>query len=462
MRTCEAIKADIQAANVALREMFPDGNVNGIDEAKRGAFDELNEKVRALDMEFEEASAAAEAEAKQRDEDKARNDRISELLSRGGNRHDASKSKVPEVLRGAAGYDDEYASQAIREFYAGEEEAEFKGRDSEQGRAFNEYLRTGSQDAINRMRAHERQQNVTTPADGGYLVPEDNRFMNQVVVSQKAYMGVERVATVFTTPHGRPIPLVRTDDTGNDAENIAEATKPTDADDAVFSELQLGAKKLGTGRLLVSTELIEDSGPMIESLLGRLLGKRIGRRIGSQLASGDGTGTNLRGILNQAPQATPADYGLSVTAATGVIANANVALTRIIRAVDIAYRSSANASIVFSDDLLNSLRVAVSASGGFLYPMLSNIGPDNVRKWDGMRVMIDPNYPGFAAQAANDDIATVGDHSEFYVRKVRGLRLVRNPFAEDDKDQVKFNMWHRCDSGLADLRAVRRINVAST
>ena len=475
MRQIEAIKADMLAANQSLRDMFPDGNVDGIPEGKRGEFDELNTKVRALDTEFEEASAALEAEAKERAEDAKRAERARELLSRGGTASDRiaasdlrkaeQRADVPEFLR-ALDVDEEYASKELREFYAGSEEAEFKGRSTEHGRAFNEYLRTGSAEALGFMKAHERQQNVGTAADGGYLVPEDNRFMNQVVVSMKAYMGVERVATVFTTPHGRPIPMPRIDDTAHDAVNATEGTAPSPADapDLAFSELNLGAKKLGTGRLLVSTELIEDSGPMIESLIGRLLGKRIGRRIGQQLANGTGAGTplQLRGILTQAAEAAAPNRLVYSKANGGTITNAATALTRIVRAIDIAYRSSARASIVFSDDLLNQLRVAVSTAGGFLYPMLSNIGPDNVRRWDGMRVLIDPNYPAFD-QTVNNNVmgCTVGDHGEFYVRKVRGMRLVRNPFAEDDKDQVKFNMWHRCDSGLADLKAVRRVRVTT-
>ena len=472
MRDMEAIKADIQAANDSLRTMFPNGNEGGIPPEKRADFDALNEKVRALDTEFEQASAAAEAEAKEREADKARSERLNELLSRGatasdriaaGDIRDAERrADVPAFLRDMD-VDSEYASQAIREFYAGAEEAEFKGRSTEHGRAFNEFLRSGSAEARAALKAHERQQQTGADAAGGYLVPEDNRFMNQVVVSQKAYMGVERVATVFTTPHGRPIPMPRINDTANDATNIGEApaADPADATALAFGELKLEAHKIGTGALHVSTELIEDSGPMIESLIGRLLGKRIGRRVGAQLASGTGASGQLAGILTQAADAGATHRIEYKRASGGSITRAETALTRIVRSIDIAYRSSARSSIVFSDDLLNFLRVAVSTSGGFLYPMLSNIGPDNVRRWDGMRCLIDPNYPSFPTNDGTVAGCTVGDHGEFYVRKVRGMRLVRNPFSDDDKDLVKFNMWHRCDSGLADLAAVRTVMVRS-
>ena len=464
MRTMEAVKADIQSANESLRTMFPKGNLDGITDAKRAEFDALNEHIRALDTEAETVMAAADAEARTREEDAKRQERLAELMSRGQlDRAPAPPAQpgIPPALRSAMDADE--CPDWLREFYEGEglgDGAAF--RDSEHSVAFRDYLRSGSGSDKARLREFERALSTdssgTPPNDtgGGVLVPEDNRFMNTVVESMKAYRGVERVAMVFTTSHGRPIPVPRTDDTGNDAVSIAEATKPADALDMPFTQVVLDAHKKGTGRLLVSTELIEDSGPMIERLIGRLLGKRIGRHIGEQLATGDGNGENLRGILNQAAAESTPILNLDTN---GVLQDQPTALSKIVRSVDIAYRQSAMASIVFSDDMLNALRTAVNANSNFLYPMISNIGPDNVRRMDGMRVIIDPNYPAFPSAAGDVNVATVGDHSEFYVRKVRGMRLVRNPFSHDDTDQVKFNMWHRCDSALIDLRAVRRVQI---
>ena len=456
MRTIEEIRSDIQTVNHNLLDLAgKDGDkVRDFDNAKREAFDAINTKVRALDTELEEAVAAKEAEARTKAEDDARRERVAELLSRNARpmTHGApvEAGQVPAAVRAAM--EAEECPDWLREFEEGVEgSSDVRSTDREDHRAFRDYVQRGIMSAGQQL----RDQSVGTPGEGGHTVPVDTRFYNRVVLSMKAFQGIERAMMVFTTSHGRKIPVPTADDTAqmpttNTAEGVSGGTAPN----VTFGQVELGAIKVGSGGLKVSTELLEDSGVMVEALLGRLLGTRIGRRIGNQLLHGDGQSGNMQGAIAAATASTTGDLAVSTT---GVITDPQTALARIVRSVDIAYRTMPTATICLSDDLLNSIRTAVHPSGsGFLYPSIAFVGPDAVRRADGMRVIIDPNFPKYAT--GNDVThAIVGDISQFWLRRVRGMRVIRNPFSDDQTDQVRFTLWHRCDSRLVDSKAIAKV-----
>ena len=421
MRTIEQVRADIRAANQSLLAMFPEGNENGVPEAKRGEFDELNEKIRALDTEFDEVSRHVTAERDAKEAVEARNKRLAHLMSRAReqakDRGDPAPAPlpVPELITQVSERDEEAAddSPLMRQFYEGGNDLVTPGRltRSVDNKAMRRFFRTGDPGSLVRIsedwtraeivqarqEAQARANVATTPdASGGYLIPDDNRFMNRIVETMKAYIGVERLAMVFTTSGGNPMPIPTVDDTGNTAGAVAEGASPAETAMA-FGEVVLGAFKRSTGPLPVSTEIMQDSGPALETVLGRLLGIRLGRQAASDYASGAGGAGAPNGILT----ATAKGGDLVWDRSDQALVNANRAGGVLARAVDIAYRTMANAAVAISDDLLNAFRTAVgagTAGGQFLYPQLAfSDGPDAVRRFQGLRLVIEPNYPTFAA-----------------------------------------------------------------
>ena len=481
MRTIDEVRSDIRAANQSLLEMFPEGNEDGIPEAKRGAFDELNDKIRALDTEFDEVSRHVNAERDAKEAVEARNRRLAHLLSRAKEQADRGQPAPPlppEFLTQAQrDEEDTDDSPLMRQFYEGGDAPSTPGRltRSDENKAMRHYFRTGDPGCLVRVgedwtraeieqaraQAQARANVATTPdASGGYLIPDDNRFMNRIVETMKAYQGVERVAMVFTTSGGNPMPIPTVNDTGNTAVGVAEGASPAETAMA-FGEVVLGAFKRSTGPLPVSTEIMQDSGPALETVLGRLLGIRLGRQAASDYASGAGGAGAPNGILTATAKGGDLVWDRSDMALT----NANRAGGVLARAVDIAYRTMANASVCISDDLLNAYRTAVgvgTAGGQFLYPQLAfSDGPDAIRRFQGLRLHIEPNYPTFAAGTGTAKMATVGDHTAFFIRKVRGMRVTRNPFLYSVSDRVVFQGWMRYDCDLTDQEAVKHVLVTS-
>ena len=481
MRTIEQVRSDIKAANQSLLGMFPEGNESGIPEGKRAAFDELNEKIRALDAEFEEVSTAVNAERDAKAANERREQRLSELMSRAREEAKDRGEPVPEIVvqHAQRDEDDPDDSPLMREFYEGGEIPGATGRveRSESNKAMRHFFRTGDPGCLLRIseewtraeivqarqeaQTRKSRANVaTTPdASGGYLIPEDNRFMNRVVESMKAFRGVERLATVLTTSGGGPMPIPTGNDTANLAVAVAEAGSPAETAMA-FGEVILNAYKHSTGPLPVNTEIMQDSGPALETIVGRRLGRRLGRKAAMDYATGTGVDAP-HGILT----ATAKGGDLVWDRSDMALVNANRAGGVLARAVDIAYRTMADAACAISDDLLNAFRTAVgagTAGGQFLYPQLAfSDGPDAVRRFQGLRIIIEPNYPTFAAGTGTAKMATVGTHAEFIIRKVRGMRITRNPFLYSVSDRVVFQGWMRYDCDLTDTEAVKHILVTS-
>ena len=465
-RTCAEIDADRRSINVSLVDIFPDGNVNGATDEQKSRFDALNVQIKALDEEYDAAAAAANAERDARELNAERQKRLDALKSRMEEeaKERGEKPRTAELPPGiAAGEVEREDSPLVDQFWNGRMTMDARGRitRSEENKSFLRYLQTGDETGL---RSDKDGRVITranvvvgTPSAGGLWVPDDNRYANMVIETMKAYAGVEQVAFVFSTPGGSDLPIPTVNDTANVAVGVAEATAAAEAALTV-GRLVLGAYKVTSGALPVSTEMTEDSGPAIEAIIGRLLGIRMGRKVAADYANGAGGSNAPNGIL------TAAAKGGDLARSGGTISDMHLAGGVIARAVDIAYRNMPNAAFVTSDDLLNAFRTAIgTANGNFLYPQLAfSDGPDAVRRFQGMRVVIEPNYPAFPAGSGTTKAATVGDHMAYFIRKVRGLRMTRNPYVKSDEDMITFQTWLRHDADLTDTEAVKHILVTSS
>ena len=455
MRTREQINADMKSAMDKLRTLTE----NGVTGDNRSEVKELNGTLKTLRTEQEELMAAAEAEKRQKAEDAELERRTKELLAQPRSTEPAKPSEAATRAAAADGKTREDAMPTwLRDFYEGPTQGDFDraAENAEDVTELREYCRTG----VIPDDAQQRALAVGADASGGYLVPENTSFMNRVVMSMKAFEGVERVATIVTTNTGAPLPIPTLNDTANDGENVAEGAASGTQTDPAFGEATLDVDKITSGPIEMSTELIQDSGPAAETLLGRIIGQRIGRQAGSRYATAaDATG-KFKSLVNQATLGNTVKpvWDLSDAGYTAAIPASGLAAA-CVRAVSIYYRRMVDASVLIADDFLNDLQTARGTDGHLVYPYLAFVGPDQVRTLQGMRLVIEPNYASKPTAAGTWVAATVGDHSAVYIRRVRGLRIFRNPFINSAKDQVTFQGWIRAGMALTDALAVKRFEI---
>jgi HK97 family phage major capsid protein len=287
-------------------------------------------------------------------------------------------------------------------------------------------------------------QNVTTAADGGYLVPEG--FVNNLEVAMLHYGGILGVADVIRTSSGNDLPWPTLNDTSNTGALLAEDAEVTKLD-AAFGQTVYNAYKYTSRLMLVSQELMEDSAFNIPNVIGQIAGERLGRVLNTACTTADGS-------------SKPA--GIVTGAAAGVTAAATAAITtdeikNLKRSVDIAYRP--NAKWMMND-----------ATAGYLLKLQDGqsnyIWEENYRSADPTRLL------GHEVVINNDmaDIGTsavpiiFGDFSKHKIRMVNDVRLYRMQERYREFDQDGFVAFMRFDSGVLDAggNPIKKMTMASS
>lgn len=311
---------------------------------------------------------------------------------------------------------------------------------------FDAFLRGGFENLDSEQRAllnEMRAQSVSTADKGGYTVPIE--FRDRVVETMKQFGGVANISTVFETESGNSIQWVVTDGTAEVGAMIGESTS-ADTQDITFAQAALGAKKMTSKVILVSNELLLDSGVDIYGLIGRRCGTRIGRGEANQLINGDGTGNNITGLLAQATTGY-------TTATTNAIAWAD--LLQLKHSVDPAYRAN-TANWLWNDQTLLAVKSLKDSQGRPLWlPDVAGLTPAT---FDGDKYQIDQAMPTIAAGKAS---VAYGDFSAFQIRRVKYQVLKRLVEKYAEADQTGFVMFHRFDALLEDVAAVKLLKLAA-
>jgi HK97 family phage major capsid protein len=167
-----------------------------------------------------------------------------------------------------------------------------------------------------------------TAAQGGNVVPTD--FLAEVQTHLKAYGGVRDVARIITTANGQNLPIPTSDDTGNTAKLVSEATAPSTTTRVPFGQVTMEAARYQSGPIKVSMELLQDSAIDIESYISEAMGTRFGRITNTHYTTRSSTeSAGPHGFIGES---------------SGAVAVANNALTYenvidLIHSVDPAYRT---------------------------------------------------------------------------------------------------------------------------
>ena len=275
---------------------------------------------------------------------------------------------------------------------------------------------------------------------GGYLVP--TTMGNRIIETMQAFGGIRRAATVMQTSSGEDILWPTNDDTAQKAVIVGESQDVGETD-ITFGQVKIGAFKYSTKVLRVPFELLQDSAFRLDSFISRKFGQRLGRGTAAHYATGAGT-TEPTGLT------VAASVGHTAASGTEVVYKD---LLRTKHSVDPAYRQ--RASWVFSDSLLLGLKEMEDSQGRPLWkPAIATDAPDLI---DGDPFIIDQGVP---APEAGAIAAAYGDLTEYVIRDVRGIMMMRlyEKFAE--YGQVGYLAFFRTDGNLMDTSAVKTLKMA--
>ena len=307
---------------------------------------------------------------------------------------------------------------------------------------------------------------------GGYLVPDDNTFMREVQMAELAHGGVQTVARVITTSTGAPLPIPTIDDTAaTGAATTAENAASTDVD-LSFGESSMGAFMQTSGRLSATHQAIQDAGPNLPMLLGMLAMERIMRIESNRFMNGSGSGQPTGAEVAFAVEGTPANVAYDMSEGAYVFKGGTVKrrpwedFIDVKKSVNAAYRMGPRFSLVCSDLLDTYFSRAVGTDG---HPVFRDWGMMNTARsgmsYGGMNIVTDFSLadPTLTTAGNNRPWGLVGDFAWFWIRKVAGIAMIRDPYTNATNLATNWVFGRRCDSkGLFNTGsnpAVRQLQV---
>ena len=290
---------------------------------------------------------------------------------------------------------------------------------------------------------------------GGYLVPDDNTFMAEVQKQLLAHGGVVNVARIISTPNGRPLPIPTIDDTAaTGAGRVAENTASTDVD-LTFGEKSMGAHMITSGRLSATIQAVDDAGPSLPMLLGMLAAERIQRKESGLFINGDGAG-DPQGLAH-AFQVTGYTFKYDISVGHYVLVANDAdstpmweAFIDVKKAVNAAYRAGPRFSLVTSDQLDTVFARATDKDGR---PIFRSWGEGNTAmgagmRYAGMNIVSDYSIADTAltVASADNEMGWIGDFNWFWIRRVMGMAMIRDPYTNAANLATNWVFGRRCDS----------------
>jgi HK97 family phage major capsid protein len=319
-----------------------------------------------------------------------------------------------------------------------------KAREKAEDRAFERWLRYGSTDLTPEERTimsrrrdtgdpERRAQGTNVDTAGGYLVTPT--FANRIVEAMKFFGGMRRARTfVFSTDTGAAFHVPTNDGTGNLGTIIPEnpGTAVSEQDEA-FGQVRLDAYTYSSKMVKVSIELLQDSAFDIPGFISRKLGERIARATNPHFTTGDAV-NKPQGVVTAA---TLGKTGASTTAVTFD------ELIDLEHSVDIAYRD--RAEWMCHDFTVREMKQLKDGNGRYLWlPGTTTNSPDTIL---GYPYVVNNDVAQMASSAKS---ILFGDFSNYWIRDVRGVTVVRLNERFIDQHQIAFLAFSRHDGGLVD------------
>ena len=313
-----------------------------------------------------------------------------------------------------------------------------------------------------------------TGGKGGLGIPDDQRFFGILESRRKMFMGVEKVANVIYTDGDGAMPYHLVDTTDEDGEQLAETDVSSAYNDFDMKERILNSHRISSKVITATNKALRSFSALTEGYIGFLLGQSIGRIEAKRYVQGAGTNNDQLGIHIALASTIVGstfifklahNYDIGDADFTGIGFRIPIDMWK---DLDPAYWTDAG-SIVMSPSFFNALRAVADGENRPMWPEMANRSQGGMFQWQSHPVVIDPNYTKLKTTAAeatdrtDQNVATVGDHMGFRIRKVRGAHILRNPYRDDEykRDSVAFVMNQYCDSNIADPWGLRLIRIDS-
>lgn len=276
---------------------------------------------------------------------------------------------------------------------------------------------------------------VGVDSEGGYLVPDE--YEKTLVESLEEENIFRKLARIINTASGeRKIPVVAS----KGSANWIDEEGPYEDSDSTFSQVTIGAYKLGT-TIKVSEELINDSVFDLEDYIAREFARRIGAREEDSFFNGDGTGKPL-GIL---AANGGADVGVTAASATAITADEVIDLFYSLKA---PYRKKA--VWVLNDATVKAVRKLKDSTGQYLWqPSLVAGTPDTLL---GRPVYTSTYMPVAAAGAKT---IAFGDFGYYWIADRQGRSFKRLNELYAATGQIGFLGSQRVDGKLILTEAIK-------
>ena len=313
---------------------------------------------------------------------------------------------------------------------------------SHHARAFYNFLKFGvnglsadERELMTRQNRHEdlamirAAQGVGTGSGGGFAVP--NEAMRPLVEALRQAGGLMAHATIIPSDSGSDMPIPTDNETAVQGEIITENTVHNEAD-ITLAQVVLKSFLYSSKIVRVSIQLLDDSGFDFGAYVMRRLGERIARITAAHWAVGTGTG-QPRGLV------TAATVGKIAASATAVTHDE---LVDCMHSVDPLYRL--NGQWVMNDLTFSAIRKLKDTQNRPLFGDLSVNAPTTLL---GKPVVIDPNIPSMAAATKS---ILFGDLRTYFIRVVKGPRVLRLEERYADFAQLGFLGFLRADGNLID------------
>lgn len=298
---------------------------------------------------------------------------------------------------------------------------------------------------INTKYREKRAQSVGTTTAGGYTVPEG--FAGRIVELMAYVSDLINWGNIIRTDTGNTIPFPINDDNSNTGELIGENSDLSSASaDLVFSVYNMGAYKMSSKLIKVSSELLQDNGVNLTDYLAKKLAIRVGKVANTYYTTGTGS-SQPKGFLQTRG---------AVTSSTSTFTLAEMASFQ--DSIDPAYRSSNKIAWSMHSNLLSEIKalaLAATAYGQVWAPSFRDGEPDRLL---GKPYFL--NQAMSSTSATGDKIMAYGDWSKFNIRIVNDftLKILSERYAE--YDQLAFFGLMRTDSFLEDTTAVKYFEIS--
>lgn len=369
----EEAKADVSA------------NPDGFTSEEQARWDKRMERIDALEQEFRQIETNIERLAKVEESLEERQERLDDAKQFGAKRRDVEDE--------GADYRDQFRGWMLGTVT----EAELRRHPHLQSPEMVQRAIEG--------------QTKGTAAQGGNLVPTELEASVQVAL--KAFGGMRSVARVVTTPTGANLDWPTSDDTGNLAKIIAEATAPTTTTRVPFGKITLEAVKYQSGPIKLSREIVQDAVIDIEAFVSDAMGTRFARAMNAHFTTRSSTeSVGPHGIVNDS---------------TGAVAVANNALTpenllSLQHSVDPAYRVGPNVAWMTNDAGVNEVRaLRWGSSRAFVWqPSLQPGTPDMLL---GYPIVVNQDVP--LEGTSGNKWLWFGNWSHYFIRDVAGIDMIR-------------------------------------